>query len=159
MSTKNIELNKHNMQVGLRLAKARMDVGMTLDEVARKLKLSTTAVFNYEMGRAMPVEYIHIIAPYLKVSPDWLLLGAEEETPGRRQRFCDNVCCTRHHGKDKNYYEVHDLKRTQRVAREFPSVYSIYWIRNATPLLLCISCVSALKKVSFEENKLNLEGI
>ena len=57
-----------------RLKKAREYHGYTQDDIAKTLKISTSAYTNYEAGRREPnLELVAVLAKIYEVTADWLL--------------------------------------------------------------------------------------
>ena len=66
--------------LGSRIAALRRRAGLSQSELARRLRISPSAVGMYEQGRREPaVEVLLAMAKIFDVSMDYLLTGAEQE--------------------------------------------------------------------------------
>ena len=66
--------------LGTRIAALRRRAGLSQSELARRLRISPSAVGMYEQGRREPaVEVLLAMAKIFDVSMDYLLTGAEQE--------------------------------------------------------------------------------
>lgn len=66
--------------LGLRIAALRRKAGLSQAELARRLRISPSAVGMYEQGRREPaVEVLLAMAKIFDVSLDYLLTGSEQE--------------------------------------------------------------------------------
>ena len=63
-----------NMELGVRLKELRIDKGLTLKEVSKKLGITRSALSNYEAGIRQPsFETLKNICEFFHVSADYLL--------------------------------------------------------------------------------------
>lgn len=63
----------------MNLKKLRLELGISQKELAEKLGVSPTNIYNYETGRTQPsVEWIIKLADFFEVSTDFLL-GREDD--------------------------------------------------------------------------------
>lgn len=62
-------------EISKRLHKARIDSGLTLEEVAKKVGVSTPAIHKYEHGAIanIPMPRIQQLADIYNVSPAWIM--------------------------------------------------------------------------------------
>ena len=70
-----------NAEIGLRLAEARKELGMTMDDLAQKVGVAKSTIQRYEAGKIehikMPV--IESIANAMGVNPCWLIGKSEDK--------------------------------------------------------------------------------
>lgn len=70
------------MKTGKRIQQAREQKNMTQEELAKRAKISRSALANYESGIREPKGEILVrIAEALEVSIDWLLYRTDDSTP------------------------------------------------------------------------------
>lgn len=79
------------MSIGDRIKKKRQLIGLTQDELASKIGISRPSVVQWETGKASPKgARLNLIADILGCSPDWLLVGGDDEPrPERPQKNLD----------------------------------------------------------------------
>jgi transcriptional regulator with XRE-family HTH domain len=73
--------------VGARIARARVESGLTQAELAEVLDLTPRSVQGYEAAERVPYRHLRAIAAATRTSPTWLLTG--NETPASRQELAD----------------------------------------------------------------------
>jgi transcriptional regulator with XRE-family HTH domain len=77
-----MELNAYDIQFGRRLARARQDAGLTLQELAERLGWHISTLHNYESGRRpLRIAQLAQLAAALNRSPAALLAASDEAIP------------------------------------------------------------------------------
>jgi PAS domain S-box-containing protein len=66
-------------ELGLRLARARREAGLTQQELADRLKVTRRSVQGYEAGAVVPYRRLRAIAELLDRPAQWFLTGDEPE--------------------------------------------------------------------------------
>jgi len=63
------------MNVGIRIKKRREEIGMSVDEIAKRLGKNRATIYRYESKAIenMPITIIEPLAKILQVSPEYLL--------------------------------------------------------------------------------------
>jgi transcriptional regulator with XRE-family HTH domain len=73
------------LEFGKRLAELRLSIGMSQNDISKKLGIAQTTYSGYENGvRKIPLEFISALADILNVSPTYLISGKKpksEQTP------------------------------------------------------------------------------
>lgn len=70
--------------IAVQLRRAREDANLSVIELARLTGLSKTVLHGYERGRTKPgAREIRVLSNALKVSPNWLVFGAEDFQPAK----------------------------------------------------------------------------
>jgi transcriptional regulator with XRE-family HTH domain len=68
--------------IGHRIANARNTLGMSATDLARFVKVTPTAVWNWEKNGVRPrQEVLQSVAEVLNVPIEWLTIGAEKSNP------------------------------------------------------------------------------
>lgn len=69
-----------NLEVGRRIKQRRTELGMTQEELGRRLRLNKSTIQRYESGAITSIKLpvIQAIAKQLNVSPEWLALKTDE---------------------------------------------------------------------------------
>lgn len=71
------------MQIGIKIAKARQEKGITQTELADKMSVTRQTVSRWETGAAVPdIEKVASLAKILQVSCDYLLMDNISENDG-----------------------------------------------------------------------------
>jgi transcriptional regulator with XRE-family HTH domain len=74
-----MDLNTYDIQFGRRLARARQDAGLTLQELAERLGWHISTLHNYESGRRpLRIAQLAQLAAALNRSPAALLAASDE---------------------------------------------------------------------------------
>lgn len=74
-----MDLNAYDIQFGRRLARARQDAGLTLQELAERLGWHISTLHNYESGRRpLRIAQLAQLAAALNRSPAALLATSDE---------------------------------------------------------------------------------
>jgi transcriptional regulator with XRE-family HTH domain len=77
-----MEPNVYDIQFGRRLARARQDAGLTLQELAERLGWHISTLHNYESGRRpLRIAQLAQLAAALNRSPAALLAASDEAIP------------------------------------------------------------------------------
>jgi transcriptional regulator with XRE-family HTH domain len=77
-----MELNAYDIQFGKRLARARQDAGLTLQELAERLGWHISTLHNYESGRRpLRIAQLAQFAAALNRSPAAFLAASDEAIP------------------------------------------------------------------------------
>ena len=66
-------------QIGKRIAKRRIVLGMTQAKLAEKADLSATYTGNVERGAKCSIETLMKLCAALDITPDYLLLGVDKD--------------------------------------------------------------------------------
>ena len=68
-----------NTDIGLRIYEARLEKGVTLDEIASRIGVAVSTVQRYEKGKISSIKLpvIQAIARELDVNPEWLVGKSE----------------------------------------------------------------------------------
>ena len=103
------------MDIGDRIKKKREELGMSQEELAKKVGYkSRSSVNKIEIdGRGLPQNKIVLFAKALETTPDYLVgweeidshLSGREASDEIYRKFADNI--ERHHGKEKELLEVY----------------------------------------------------
>lgn len=72
-----------NAEIGLRIADRRGELGLTMDEVAKKIGVAKSTIQRYEKGQIQKIKLpvIESIATALFVNPDWLIGNTDDPNP------------------------------------------------------------------------------
>lgn len=72
-----------NLEIGLRIAERRSQLGLTMDDVAQKIGVAKSTVQRYEKGQIQKIKLpvIESIASVLSVNPNWLIGNTDDPTP------------------------------------------------------------------------------
>lgn len=72
-----------NVEIGIRIAERRMQLGLTMDDVAQRIGVAKSTVQRYEKGqiRKIKLPVIESIASALSVNPDWLIGNTDDPSP------------------------------------------------------------------------------
>lgn len=72
-----------NIEIGNRIYGRRTELGLTMDDVARKIGVAKSTVQRYETGQIKKIKLpvIESIAAALYVNPDWIIGNTEDPTP------------------------------------------------------------------------------
>lgn len=77
-----MNLNSYDIQFGRRLARARQDAGLTLQELAERLGWHISTLHNYESGRRpLRIAQLAQLAAALQRSPAAFLAASDEAIP------------------------------------------------------------------------------
>lgn len=103
------------MDIGDRIKKKREELGMSQEELAKKVGYkSRSSVNKIEMdGRGLPQNKIVLFAKALETTPAYLMgweeidsrLSGREASDEIYRKFADNI--ERHHGKEKELLEIY----------------------------------------------------
>lgn len=81
-----VELAKDPREIGLRVARRRLQKGLSQECLAEKLHMTRTSIGKLERGESMPRLFTLLaLSKVLDVSPEWLLTG-------KRNECCSGVC-------------------------------------------------------------------
>lgn len=71
------------MNVGMRIKKRRKEIGLSVDELAKRLGKNRATIYRYESSEIenMPLDIIEPLAEVLKVSPAYLMGWEKEDKP------------------------------------------------------------------------------
>lgn len=72
-----------NLEIGIRIAERRMQLGLTMDDVAQKIGVAKSTIQRYETGQIQKIKLpvIESIASALSVNPAWLIGKSEDPAP------------------------------------------------------------------------------
>lgn len=72
-----------NIELGLRIAERRQQLGLTMDHVAQQVGVAKSTIQRYETGQIKRIKLpvIESIAAALKVNPDWLIGNTDDPIP------------------------------------------------------------------------------
>lgn len=72
-----------NIEIGNRIYGRRTELGLTMDDVARRIGVAKSTVQRYETGQIKKIKLpvIESIAAALYVNPDWIIGNTEDPTP------------------------------------------------------------------------------
>jgi len=68
--------------VGLRIKQARLEAGLTQEELAELADVSARSVQGWESGARIPFKHMSELSRLLKKSSEWFLYGDEEQEEG-----------------------------------------------------------------------------
>lgn len=74
-----------NLEIGNRIFSRRTELGLTMDDVAKKIGVAKSTVQRYETGQINKIKLpvIESIAVALNVNPAWIIGNTEDPTPKR----------------------------------------------------------------------------
>lgn len=72
-------VNEEQRLVGSRIATARREAGMTQQQLARELGVTTRSIQNYESGLVVPYKHLRRIETLTRRRPGWLLAARAED--------------------------------------------------------------------------------
>lgn len=72
-----------NAEIGSRIADRRVQIGFTMDDVARRIGVAKSTIQRYEKGQINKIKLpvIESIAAVLSVDPDWLIGNTDDPAP------------------------------------------------------------------------------
>lgn len=72
-----------NTEIGIRIAERRIQLGLTMDDVAQKIGVAKSTVQRYEKGQIQKIKLpvVESIASALFVNPDWLIGNTDDPAP------------------------------------------------------------------------------
>lgn len=72
-----------NIEIGIRIAERRKELGLTMDDVAQKIGVAKSTVQRYETGQILKIKLpvIESIASVLSVNPDWIVGNTDDPVP------------------------------------------------------------------------------
>ena len=70
-----------NIEIGMRIKQTRLELGLSLDEVAKSVGVAKSTIQRYESGSIGKIKLpvVESIAKYLKVNPAWLLCKSDKK--------------------------------------------------------------------------------
>lgn len=76
-----------NKEIGLRIAHTRNELGLTMDDVAKKVGVAKSTIQRYEKGtiKKLKLPVIESIAYVLNVDPNWIIGNTESKEPKVRK--------------------------------------------------------------------------
>lgn len=85
-----------NAEIGIRIAERRIELGLTMDDIAQKIGVAKSTIQRYEKGQIQKIKLpvIESIASALSVNPDWLIGNTNDPTPilsFASRTFPDNI--------------------------------------------------------------------
>jgi transcriptional regulator with XRE-family HTH domain len=117
------DVRRNRPDWALRIKKKREEVGLTQEELAKKVDVSKTAIQNWETGKNRPAgNNLKALAVVLDCTTDWMLFGGEPEIlasevvryPGQKgKRIASHVTYPmplEYSGKFENAFNVDLLK-------------------------------------------------
>lgn len=103
------------VNTGDRIKQRRIELGLTVEELAKKIGKSRATIYRYENGdiENMPTPILEPLARALETTPADLMgwrkidsrLSGREASDEIYRKFADNI--ERHHGKEKELLEVY----------------------------------------------------
>ena len=72
-----------NLEIGIRIAERRTQLGLTMDDIAQKIGVAKSTIQRYEKGQIQKIKLpvIESIASALSVNPAWLIGKTDDPSP------------------------------------------------------------------------------
>ena len=103
------------MTIGERIKNRRIELGLSVDELASKLGKNRTTVYRYESGyiKDFPITIMEPLASALETTPGFLLLGDDFETKSNAEYHINMNISDREHSHILTYRELSEQGKDQ----------------------------------------------
>ena len=144
------------MPMNQKIREKRKELGLTQEQVAEYLGVSTPAVSKWESGASYPdIMLLPALARVLKTEPNVLLCFQEEPSEQEVHKFCSTISeILKKEGKEKGLKETVDFM--EQKIREYPYCASLLHTFALTlEGTLTLSTLSAEERLPYEEKILS----